>query len=745
MGDAADHLGRRRRAAAATLAAAAVLGSASASPGQRGVVAVNGDENKDANTGFMVRKQPAAVTDAIDDFERYRDHKAWEKAFAALAKVGEAAGDRLVLTPEPAGAGERVAIPAPLKVRRELLSLSPEGRQAYRVFNDAKAQQLFTKATTPPADPAAAGVDDVPLLRQVVDQYFITSVGDQAADRLGDALFEAGDPGAAEACWRLVVDEFPDSTLPAAQLQVKRAIALATAGQGEAFDAVRATVRDRYAGQTVRVAGRSVEAAAYVDGLATRAHRAGSATPASAGDGPPLAMPTSDVPVWQVPLMDGDTAKSLEARMNNYGWGWLAGQLLSAVPPVAVDGKRVYVNWYGATIAADLSTGKLAWRTASPAAVAESMVASISQGNPVQPTGYAMVLAGDRLLTVGRPPVIPDPANPNANNNNGQPVNVVLECLSTGTGKVAWTTKAGPLKAWSFVGPPLVDADAVHCVAIEVGENANGNGTAKQEYTLLTVALADGALRSKVAMGTPQFPTDNYRGNPVVRAPVLMAANGRVLVLTNDGALLSVDPRGGRLEWAFTFKPRPDAQQNWNGYAAPRTPEGPANLLRSGSTLFVKECGATQLFAVDTANGPAVRWRRPADGDAGLVALRNGDAVMVGDSADAIAVGGEHTDADLPPMRWSNLLSTGTGDARPILAGGHLYVFGRRGVHDLLLSDGTDAGPIFRGADRDADGGPLFHVPGLLVTVSARAVSAYPIADGTGPATRPLGMPSGGH
>ena len=87
-------------------------------------------------SGFGLRKQPPPVLETVEDFERYRDHKAWEKAFAALAKVSDTGGDRLVLGPDG------LAIPTATKIRGELLSLPPDGREAYRLFNDAKAQQL---------------------------------------------------------------------------------------------------------------------------------------------------------------------------------------------------------------------------------------------------------------------------------------------------------------------------------------------------------------------------------------------------------------------------------------------------------------------------------------------------------------------------------------------------------------------------------------------------------------------------
>ncbi len=691
------------------------------------------DAPEAGRSGFMVRHQPQPITDAIEDFERYRDRKAWEKAFAALDKVADAGGDRLVVGPDG------LAVSTPAKVRGELLTLPPDGRQAYRLFNDAKARALFDQATAPAADDAPP-VDEIGLLHRVVDRYFVTAVGDRAADRLGDALFEAGDFAGAEACWRLILDDYPDSSLPAAGLAAKRAAALAAAGQWGPFGAVRAAVDDRYAGQSVRIGGRDVDAVAYVDGLAAGDPRGAVATTAPAA-GPPLAMPATDGPAWQVPLMDAATAKQVESQMVMYGWGQLAGQIVSAVPPAAVDAKRVYVDWFGACLAIDVRTGKLLWRTASPVEVAKTVANGPQQGTSVSPNAFAVVAAGDRVLFVGPP--APSAGRNNRMRRNGQSGdNAELVCRSAGTGQPVWSTAAGPLAAWAFVGPPLVSGDDLYAVAIDNGtggNNGGNNGTGT--YTLVRLGLADGAVRSRVPLGTPQFPVDPYRGQPMTRPPALLERAGEVFVLTNDGAVLAVHPGSGggtggaadagRVDWAFTYPPKAESQDNqYFNYAVPPPPLAPGAMAAAGGTLFVKEFGTSALYALDP-DGPAVKWHRPVDDASGLAGVNGTDVVLVGPSVDAIDVATRR-------MRWSEPVSVATGDVQAAWAGGHLYAFGRRGIHDVVLGDGDDGGPVFRGADRDAGGGVVLRSGDRLITVSSAFVTAYPL--GT-----PLAPTPGGH
>src|SRR6266545_1798609 len=54
-------------------------------------VMVQGEAGEETNPnqriGFTVRKADDKFTNAVDDFERYRDKKEWEKAFRSLANI----------------------------------------------------------------------------------------------------------------------------------------------------------------------------------------------------------------------------------------------------------------------------------------------------------------------------------------------------------------------------------------------------------------------------------------------------------------------------------------------------------------------------------------------------------------------------------------------------------------------------------------------------------------------------------
>src|SRR6185295_19568004 len=88
----------------------------------------------------------------------------------------------------------------------------------------------------------------------------VTSVGDTAADRLGDLYFEQGDMDRAAASWQSVLAYRPDSPLPKARWLIKSAIALARAKRWTAFELVRSQIEPRYTADIVEIGGVKITA-----------------------------------------------------------------------------------------------------------------------------------------------------------------------------------------------------------------------------------------------------------------------------------------------------------------------------------------------------------------------------------------------------------------------------------------------------------------------------------------------------
>ena len=158
------------------------------------------DKVSNDNPARPLQMPPASteVKEAIDDFERFRKRNAWERALKALYTIPEQQAVRFV-------DGEQgFIIPVARKRRQVLTGLSPQGQAAYRLFYDAEAKKLFEEAEGP---------SELKNLERVYSAYFASSVGDNAADRLGDLYFELGRFDRAADCWLSMLRGRPDTDL----------------------------------------------------------------------------------------------------------------------------------------------------------------------------------------------------------------------------------------------------------------------------------------------------------------------------------------------------------------------------------------------------------------------------------------------------------------------------------------------------------------------------------------------------
>ncbi len=189
------------------------------------------------------------VKEAFDDFERFARRGAWERALKALYTIPEEQAGRFVDGPDG------FIIPVARKRRELLAALPPEGQVAYRLFYDDDARKLLEQAE---------GATELKSLERIYSAYFPTSVGDKAADRLGDLYFERGQFDRAADCWLAVLRERPDTDLSPALISVKAALALHRAGRHGELAAIRRELADRYAGEKLSIGGLTATAAEHL-------------------------------------------------------------------------------------------------------------------------------------------------------------------------------------------------------------------------------------------------------------------------------------------------------------------------------------------------------------------------------------------------------------------------------------------------------------------------------------------------
>ena len=88
------------------------------------------------------------------------------------------------------------------QVEQLLAALPPDGLAAYRVIADAEAKEILAQADGP---------NDVTALNQLVRQYFISSLGDDAAFQLGCIYLDRFDFIGARRMFEKIVNQYPGS------------------------------------------------------------------------------------------------------------------------------------------------------------------------------------------------------------------------------------------------------------------------------------------------------------------------------------------------------------------------------------------------------------------------------------------------------------------------------------------------------------------------------------------------------
>jgi outer membrane protein assembly factor BamB len=373
-----------------------------------------------------------------------------------------------------------------------------------------------------------------------------------------------------------------------------------------------------------------------------------------------------------------------------------------AAPTAVVDGNRLYANWLGTVYAADLETGKMLWRTGKFTENTQPAINCLQQG--MTPESFSIVAARGKLFVM-RPPT-KNLLGELLGGDSAQDVVIAIECLDEANGKTLWRA---PKQNMMLVSAPYI---------VDRTEYLLGVSQNNAMMNLVAIDTETGHVRWKLELGTPQ--ANNGRGQYDYGGPRILSAGGMLLVATNNGALVAVNPASRRIEWALENDTRPPGNPNqrfWmNGVMVSMTAEGAPTLLESDGTYYLKDGAARLLYALDPIT-PAVNWKRPLTAEESIAAIDGQIAYVVGHELSAL-------DLKSRKLIWSEKLPSQTSTPEPLVCPGHIYVPTARGIFDLNPNNG-DIQRVFRGADRDSSGGKLILAGDKLIYVSDTAVTAY--------------------
>ncbi|MBI2923934.1 MAG: PQQ-binding-like beta-propeller repeat protein, partial [Planctomycetes bacterium] len=436
-----------------------------------------------------------------------------------------------------------------------------EGRKAYLELNDSMAKSLFDQALKD---------RDLAALEKVANEFFFTSVGDDASLRIADLYAEEGRLSDAVFYWERTATLYPETDLPEAPLAAKWAAGCRRLGDEEGWQAARKKL-EGLGGAKLRLSGKIVTAAEAAEALAKvepAAARVESADewPRLGGDnsGTRLTKASSrnEIRLWTWPdrtpeqmiaqaaaVKQASRTQQLQVSFMQYYPAVSKGTVVLA------DGAAVY--------ALSLDTGKPLWIYPEKSDV-NQMFMQVLRDAPRIMSMCAPVIANGRVIVNFLPRSVQWQA--------ANPEKTWLSAIDLETSNELWSTRDEEKLAEDWFGsPPMVYGGRIYAAVAS-------SGNAAPSVSLVVLDEATGKLlrRTFLCEGMRQNPGWGWMG--AVEAPMVAEHGGVIFVNTNIGAVAAVHACTGEILWLTSYV---DPVQNPNV----RIPRRPVDTSRNGRGL----------------------------------------------------------------------------------------------------------------------------------------------------------------
>ncbi len=651
-----------------------------------------------ANDGTSPHKMPGfsisvdeKKLNLLDDYERYVRHRMWEKALTSLKELSETKSTSPLL---PTADG--FLVDAEYRLFMALVSLPAEGREAFRLFFDGKAKKQFEELTAGNGLNTPQTISDA---KNIYSQYFLTSIGDDVADLLGNDAFERGEFPLAARYWRSILDHHPDTNLTEIEINVKYALALIRSRQTEQAASNIQLISQQYPGKKIILGGKSLDPVGYLKSLLKEGTTNTLESPARAinpwqVEHPVQLQQKDNKPLWKLTYLDQSIASAMEKSQSDYYGRGKSYQTF--VPAIASDEKRAYVNFFGVCFCVDLQTGKLVWRNAKFTGLGK-FFSNYSFHRSSKLKQYHITASGNTVLAT----LVPEKEM------NHYRAAYRLFAYQADSGKELWQAKVG---TESFISKPLVDDGHVYVVS-----HAQNNKLIK----LNSLSLKTGQKEWSISLGTV-VASNSSNGSQIMPVPLLQKQGDSLSILTNNGALFEVSIPLKTINWVFRY-PYKSNQTNSNYYYYAIKEEtllhSNGQMVRDQNLIYFKEAGADEVFALDLT-AKKVIWKRPVKISSQIVGLDQKNIYLMSKELEAI-------DRKSHQLNWAITLPVAAGGLSALIDPKGVWVFTSRGVFEISKTNG-DITNIYRGSDLSSLGGAINLRNGLMICVSNRAMTAYP-------------------
>jgi len=536
--------------------------------------------------------------------DEYLEDKRWTEAIDVLLEIAQSDG-KLLVQARPGAFNESAGyLSVATRCNILLAKLPPEGLAAYRKKVDPQARRWMDHWNQ---------THDEASLQRIVREAYLSSLGDDALWALGESAWDRGDLASARLYWTQLVplgDEARAENLPTVlrypdsdhhRAEVLARLVLCTLLEGERDRAMAELVRfkELAPGATGTLAGREGVLSDLLQAILVESVAWDPST--DVGD---------IVTFGLTPARDGTLPASLELGASKWSHGLPSSQLSfperGGVPldrgplsyhPVTF-GDIVLVNSARSIWAWNLLTGEPAWPGTAeiypPAREDASGVPNhVCSGVPF----HTMTISDGKLYA--RMGAVTNPAE---NETRSESLESDLICLDLvrGQGKLVWKIASNELikedHKWRFEGAPVVVAGRAYV--------ALSRRRPQLEFAIACLDSATGALLWHRPVVSARGAIEDHHNR--ISHLLLTHGAGKLFLSTDAGAIVAVNARDGRLEWAITYET-----------VQPRQPIMLSSHLHQGllpamfheGLLFVAPNDCSRLFCIEADSG-RVRWQR---------------------------------------------------------------------------------------------------------------------------------------
>ena len=617
--------------------------------------------------------------DSYRDFHTFVAEHNWSRAFRSIEAQQEDPPSGLM----PADDGW--ALSWRERLWRDLVGLERDGRRAFRVFYDAKADKLLADA-----EAAEDPTEREELRRQVFERYFLCASGDRAADELAHDAERSARWRDAARYLAAILEHHPVTRLDKLDLRLRLARAAAHAGMVAVFADSADRLLLRYEGSEVELDG---ERRAVEDWIA-------SWSALVEGDGTEVAerpLPERFVfserrladTTWSTSLEEVTVELSASRRVYS---GRANGHLGFLPEAVLFDG-MLLLNQAGKILAVEPSSGSILWE----AGAAPPTIGS----NNLEGRYFLLPFHDDHgpgLLATGD----------NDSVKNVSQINLMR--LDPRTGEVLWSTR--DQDSWgerNLLGRPTRVDDRVFACFHDVGSFQLYLGCFSFETGELLWQMDLGTPASSAAdQGRVWFHDGNTESLPIT--PLLDWDGRHLLVMTDAGTLLAVDLEVRGIAWAYLYVIRETLDRGLCSFASLETRDG---------LLWFRGQGSDLLHCLDVGAQEIV-WARSMEEREQLV----------GSDADRLYMldgyrGNLYAYARRDGSRvWKSPAHAKNGVRHVVLTDDSLYVAGTRGIFEVGKEHGRRLAFYRPGGIYELGASQLFLDGGQLIAVGEDGVAA---------------------